>query len=103
MASPFKFEGEYSHAALVKRAVHAARPHGHGQSPRWVAVREVFGWGSTTSQHLCLEFGLDPNEMLDGCSDCAARERADRENLNGLSHNADQASYLADEANNYRR
>jgi hypothetical protein len=74
MPAPFKFEGEYTHAALVERAVRNATPQGHGRSPRWVAVREVFGWGSTTSQHLCLEFGLDPNEMLDGCSDCAERE-----------------------------
>ncbi len=79
MATPFKFEGDYSHAALVERAVRNARPQGYGKSPRWVAVREVFGWGSTTSQHLCLEYGLDPNEMLQGCEDCHEREEADRE------------------------
>lgn len=77
MASPFKFEGDYSHAKLVEAAVRNARPQGHGQSPRWVAVQGIFAWGSTTSQHLCIEFGLDPNEMLDGCDDCRDRELED--------------------------
>lgn len=32
----------------------------------WVAVRDMFGVGSTTANRLCLEFGIDPhNEVQD--------------------------------------
>jgi hypothetical protein len=63
----FKFEGEYSLEKLVERAVRSAQPHCYGKLPRWVAVRDVFGWGSTTSAQLCRHFGLDPHEQIEGC------------------------------------
>lgn len=62
----FEFVGDYSMDRLLKRAVTMARPHSSGKSPRWVAVRDTFGWGSTTSAQLCLHYGVDPDEMIDG-------------------------------------
>jgi hypothetical protein len=51
---------------LVERAVRNARPHRCTESARWVAVRDVFGYGSSTSISLCDRFGLDPHEMVPG-------------------------------------
>jgi hypothetical protein len=67
--TPLVFEGDYAPMKMIEFAVKEARPRGIGQSPRWVAVREVFGYGSTTSAQLCTYFGLDPYEMLDGDQD----------------------------------
>lgn len=61
------FTGDYSLEKLVERAVRQARPHCSGKQPRWCAVKDVFGWGSTTSVELCLHFGLDPHEEIEGC------------------------------------
>lgn len=52
---------------LLKRAVVNARsrryklgyPH-----PRWVAVMDLFGLGSTKSQELIVRMGFDPDEMV---------------------------------------
>ena len=63
---PFDFSGEYSMEKMIERAVINARPHCYGPLPRWVAVRDTFTWGSTTSAALCRHFGLDPHEMVEG-------------------------------------
>ena len=75
----FSFEGEYSLEKLVERAVHMARPHCYRKLPRWVGVRDVFGWGSTTSTQLCQHFGLNPHEEVEGiypqddCPECGGK------------------------------
>lgn len=65
-------QGEsYSPMAMVERAVRNARPHRTYEAPRWVAVMDVFGYGSTTSTELCRLFGLDPHEKVAGIKcDC---------------------------------
>ncbi len=30
----------------------------------WVAVRDLFGYGSTTSQNLCRHFGINPHSEI---------------------------------------
>ncbi len=67
----FTFTGEYSHAALVERAVRYVRnPEPHSQTQRWVLVKGVFGWGSTTSAALCRHYGCDPDELIAGPERC---------------------------------
>lgn len=62
---------EYSPLKMVERAVRNARPHRTTEAPRWVAVMDVFGYGSTTSTELCRRFGLDPYEKVPGVKcDC---------------------------------
>lgn len=54
---------------LVSRAVN----HTHGWEPhqlRWSAVGMTFSLGSTSAAKLCLEFGLDPDEMYSTCPRC---------------------------------
>lgn len=70
--TPFTFEGAYSHAALVENAVRNARPHGLDSQVRWSCVAETFALGSTMSTRLCVAFGLDPHEVLEGavCPAC---------------------------------
>lgn len=62
----FGQSAQYSPLAMVERAVRNARPHRTTEAARWVAVRDVFGFGSTTSIELCLRFGLDPHERVPG-------------------------------------
>ena len=62
----FSDDPQYSPLAMVERAVRNAKPHRSGVSPRWVAVRDVFGYGHTTSVELCRRFGLDPFDMVEG-------------------------------------
>lgn len=66
---------DYQPLAMVERAVRNARPHRTLPAPRWVAVRDVFGYGSTTSVALCRRFGLDPYEDVQGVRcDCEDSE-----------------------------
>ena len=51
---------------LLRRAVTCARPHRNLEAPRWVAVRDVFGLGSTKATELCRRFGLDPDAKVPG-------------------------------------
>lgn len=52
---------------LVRRAVRNARPREVGiEVPRWSAIGETFGLGSTYATELCRRFGLDPHEQLTG-------------------------------------
>ncbi len=51
---------------LLGRAVKSCRANarkGHPH-PRWVAVMETFGLGSTYAWQLCRRFDLDPDEMV---------------------------------------
>jgi hypothetical protein len=48
---------------LLRRAVRSARPK-YKASPRWAAVMDTFGLGSTYARQLCHRFGLDPNETF---------------------------------------
>lgn len=57
-------ESGYTPLEMVERAVKNATPRDIYDCPRWVAVREIFGYGSTTSAQLCRHFGLDPHELL---------------------------------------
>lgn len=95
MPTPLKFEGDYSHAAMVERAVRNARPRDPGKHARWVAVMDTFAYGSTTSQQICIHFGLDPHEEIEGprcraCEESAAddeynnRREADDGHRNAL-------------------
>lgn len=51
---------------LLKRAVKSCRPNANKgvKHPRWVAVMQTFGLGSTYAAELCLRFELDPDEMV---------------------------------------
>lgn len=48
---------------LVERAVRNARPR-KGRIPRWAAVADAFGLGSTYSIQLCRRFGIDPDQLI---------------------------------------
>jgi hypothetical protein len=60
----------YSAIEWLERAVRGATPRGkiNGEPiiecPRWVAVRDLFGCGSTYAIRLCQQFDLDPNENI---------------------------------------
>ncbi|WP_310619646.1 hypothetical protein [Flexibacterium corallicola] len=50
---------------LLRRAVgNARRKQGRSRHPRWVAVMDVFGLGSTYACELCRRFDLDPDEQV---------------------------------------
>lgn len=57
---------DYTHEQLVERAVRNAKPRTAGTSPRWVAVGDTFGIGSTYAHELCRLHGLDPCEEVSG-------------------------------------
>jgi len=63
---------EIDDAALVRRAVMNAKPRRNGDAPRWVAVLDTFGLGSTYAHDLCRQYGLDPDKMVGGvrCLSC---------------------------------
>ena len=50
---------------LVLRALRNARPIRPGKVPRWAAVSDSFGLGSTYSIELCRNFDLNPHEQID--------------------------------------
>ena len=49
---------------LLRRAVLSARPK-YKASPKWAAVMDTFGLGSTYARQLCWRFGVDPDETLE--------------------------------------
>lgn len=52
---------------LVRRAVKSCRSNKYNKRakhPRWVAVMDTFGLGSTYAHQLCRRFGLDPAELV---------------------------------------
>ena len=63
---------EITDEQLVKRAVRNARARDTGDSPRWVAVMDTFGLGSTYAHELCTAHGLNPDEKVNGptCKGC---------------------------------
>ena len=67
----FGYERQYSPIVMLERAVKNSRPYRSGDAPRWVAVKDTFGYGSTTSCDLCSFFGLDPDGIVPGLEcDC---------------------------------
>ena len=65
-------ELRYSMEELVKRAMRNARPNSTINAPRWVAVKDTFGCGSTVAYELCEAFGMNPEEEVRGvyCEAC---------------------------------
>ena len=63
---------DYTDENLVRRAVMNAKPREAGESPRWVAVMDTFGLGSTYAHDMCRLYGLDPDEVVSGvkCRAC---------------------------------
>lgn len=55
-----------SYRDLVERAVRNAKPRDPGQCLRWMVVAQAFGIGSTNATHLCVEFNINPDDMLEG-------------------------------------
>lgn len=59
---------DISDAQLVERAVRNAtittKQVRGAKRPRWAAVMDAFGLGSTYAAQLCRRFGLDPNEEI---------------------------------------
>lgn len=52
---------DISDSQLLRRAVTATRRDRAGKlQPRWVAVMDVFGLGSTYARQLCVRYGLNP-------------------------------------------
>ncbi len=52
----------YTDDNLVERALRNVRPR--AGTPRWSAVEMAFGVGSTVAAHLCMSYGLNPDEIL---------------------------------------
>ena len=67
-----KYPDNYTADRLVENAIRNAQPHEIGKNYRWVAVRDTFATGSTVAIELCRQFGLDPDEMVEGpdCLSC---------------------------------
>jgi hypothetical protein len=69
-APNFSGEGgvrEITARELVLRALRNVRPRRAWQKlPRWAAVSDSFGLGSTYSIELCRNFDLDPDEKIGG-------------------------------------
>lgn len=50
---------------LIGRVMRNLRPRrGERNVQRWVLVHNTFGVGSTVSRALCVEFGMDPDEVI---------------------------------------
>lgn len=71
-------EQRYTDREYLMRAVRTTRPQDIGKYPRWKCVSDNFGLGSTHSKLLCIEFGFDPDEIMDGphCDYCRDRQEA---------------------------
>lgn len=64
----------YEATELVERAIRNARPRHGVDAPRWVAVKDAFGVGSSVAHELCRAHGCDPDEIVisQKCEACAA-------------------------------
>lgn len=64
----------YEATELVERAIRNARPRHGVDAPRWVAVKDAFGVGSSLAHELCRAYGYDPDEIVisQKCEACAA-------------------------------
>ena len=51
---------------MICNAIRNARPHRTTEAARWVAVRDVFGVGSTTATEMCRHFGFAPHAKVNG-------------------------------------
>lgn len=54
----------YPSKELVRRAIANARPNDDVPCPRWAAVCDRFGMGSTYATELCRQYGFDPHEEI---------------------------------------
>ena len=55
---------EFDERELLWRVMHNMRGPTRYGTPRWVVVKNVFGFGSTVAHAMCREFNLDPDEEL---------------------------------------
>jgi hypothetical protein len=58
--------------ALIKQAVSYPINANQTPLPRWACVRNMFGLGSTRGTQLCKDFGVNPDDEIDGhpCQVC---------------------------------
>ncbi len=61
---------EKSDERLLEWAVRNAGHHARKRTSRWVHVMEMLGFGSTSAHAMCRRFGMDPDEIAGGCSEC---------------------------------
>lgn len=55
---------EFDEQDLIERVLRNIRSNSRNPQPRWALVMDQFALGSTCSRALCLEFDLDPDEVL---------------------------------------
>jgi len=57
---------EFDERSLIKRVMMNIKrpPKGTYSAYRWAVVMDTFGCGSSVAQALCVEFDLDPDEIL---------------------------------------
>jgi len=67
---------EITDEQLVCRAVMNARPRGMGDAPRWAAVMDTFGLGSTYAWELCEAHDLNPDDRVQGATCPACEENS---------------------------
>lgn len=62
----------YSDKEMIDRVLRNLKSR-DGQKPMWSVVSDHFAMGSTFSRALCIEFGYDPDKMIDPveCEYCA--------------------------------
>lgn len=65
---------EITDEQLVRRAMMNARPTKIGKWPRFAAVMDTFGLGSTYSWELCEAHGLNPEDIVSGATCHACEE-----------------------------
>lgn len=67
MRTPLPLTGtvaDIDDATLLRRAVLNARAADKLKHPRWHAVMQTFGLGSTYAAQLCKRFDINPDEMV---------------------------------------
>lgn len=77
-------ETKYSARGLVHRAIISATArHASDCSdgiaapkPRWAVVKNLFCYGSTTSEAICREYGFDPDEIVGDHADGETEDEA---------------------------
>lgn len=57
-------EHGYTASGLVMRAMANMKPRKGRSCPRWMAVMDTFGTGSTLAQALCVAQGYKPEEKI---------------------------------------
>ena len=67
-------EGQRTDDSLLFYAIEGAASSSPMRLPRWSHVGNLFGLGSTSANLLCKRFGIDPNELVGGCTTCECSE-----------------------------